>query len=129
MLDWRTLGAVAVGGGLGSVARYVLSVIVTQRFGWAGFPYATLFINVTGSLLIGIVAGFALRDAFSTNQTLRIFLAFGILGGYTTFSTFSLEAFQLARTAPALSLLYVLLSVALGIAAAYAGFSLVRPAA
>ncbi len=126
MLDVRTLLTVALGGGLGSVLRYVVGFAFAQRFG-AGFPWGTLFINVTGSLVIGIVAELAQTRALGIGPQARLFLAVGVLGGYTTFSTFSFDAVTLINDrAAALALAYAGTSVVLGLAAAFAGAALVR---
>lgn len=91
------------------------------------FPYGTAFINVTGSLVMGIIAGwFALRGS-AGGQLLRLFLTTGILGGYTTFSTFSLDAallFERGQTMGAV--LYTAGSVGLGIVGVFIGLALSR---
>lgn len=88
-----TLLAVAAGGSLGSVARYLVGVGAGRLIG-KNYPFGTLIINVTGSFLIGLfVALFATR--WDVSQAWRIFLTVGICGGYTTFSTFSLDAWYL----------------------------------
>ena len=89
--------SIALGGALGSVARYWASGFVAQRFG-EFFPYGTLAVNVSGSLLIGFFA--ALTDPegrFWVNPAFRQFVMIGICGGYTTFSSFSLQTLNLAR--------------------------------
>ena len=83
---------VAAGGALGSVARYLLGLWLQPRMG-PDFPWATFVINVSGSLLIGIVLGLVQEGMLSSGA--RLFLAVGILGGYTTFSTFSYETVEL----------------------------------
>ncbi len=83
---------VAAGGALGAAARYLLGGFVQARLG-PGFPWGTFFVNVTGSFLIGVVLVLVERDALPSEA--RLFLAVGILGGYTTFSTFSYETLQL----------------------------------
>jgi CrcB protein len=88
---------VALGGALGSVARFALATVLAERFG-AGFPWMTLFVNATGSLVIGLLAslgahGVRLLDLADA----RAFLLVGVLGGYTTFSSFSLQTLELAR--------------------------------
>ncbi len=118
--------AVAIGGALGSVLRYTVGFAVVQRLG-PGFPWGTLFINVTGSFVIGVVAEFSLTRAFGVNPLLRMLLMTGLVGGYTTFSTFSLEAVYLINErAPYLTVAYVAGSVILGIAATYAGIFAIR---
>jgi len=109
---------VAAGGAAGSVARYLAGLAATML--GAGFPWGTLAVNLLGSALIGLAAGLgASGDA-------RLLLVTGFLGGFTTFSAFSLEAVGLAGRAPFLAVLYVLGSVLLGLAACALTFMLVR---
>jgi len=115
---------VFVGGGIGALLRYLVSL----GFGsfWAGaFPLGTFAINLAGCFAIGVLAG--LSERLPVDPQLRLFLQTGILGGFTTFSAFGLEALQLAQrgewgTAAA----YVLGSNLLGLALAFAGFALAR---
>lgn len=87
----------ALGGAIGSLARFGVSGLVTHHFGGA-FPWGTLVINVTGSFLIGFIATFTDPDGrFTLNSTARYFLMTGVLGGFTTFSAFSLQTLDLAR--------------------------------
>ena len=88
---------VGVGGALGSVVRYLLTMGVAQRFG-SSFPYGTFVINVTGSFLIGLVL-VGLGERISVQPGYRLFLATGFLGGYTTFSTFSYDTLLLLQQA------------------------------
>ena len=126
MIEWKAVFAVAIGAAIGGVARYVIGQIFAQRFG-PGFPYGTLFINVTGSFLIGVVAELATSRAFGMTPLVRVFAATGLLGGYTTFSAFSLDALVLVSDGAALlAALYAAGSVALGVIAAYAGLVLAR---
>ncbi len=83
---------VAIGGAIGAAARYLAGLWIAARFG-AGFPWGTFFVNVTGSFLIGIVLVLVERGTLPGEA--RLFLAVGILGGYTTFSSFSYETLQL----------------------------------
>ena len=118
---------VAIGGALGSVSRYWLSGMVADRFGQT-FPWGTLVINVTGSFIIGIFAAMAIPEgrmdppsrAFTTQ-----FLMIGVCGGYTTFSSFSLQTLNLLRDR---EWLYaggnVLLSVVLCMVAVWLGYLL-----
>ncbi len=125
--DPRTLLAVLAGGGLGSVARYAVTVLVTARVG-PGFPFATLLINISGSLLIGVIAELSQTREIGMTSVMRVFWMVGILGGYTTFSTFSLDVTNLIggdRTA-LLGIAYALASVVLGVLAAYLGIVAVR---
>jgi len=88
---------IAIGGALGSVARYWVSGFVAQRVGEV-FPFGTLVVNVTGSLLIGFFATLTAPDGrFIAQPALRVFVMYGICGGYTTFSSFSLQTLNLAR--------------------------------
>lgn len=120
-MDARTIAAVGAGAALGGILRLLLTQAVVGRVGAGYAQYATLFINVSGSFAIGIVLGLA-QTRSDFHPLWRYFLATGILGGYTTFSTFSFEAFSLATTGFApLSAIYVIASVALGIGAAMLG--------
>jgi fluoride exporter len=125
MIDWRAVIAVAVGAAIGGVLRYVVGQIFLQRFG-PGFPYGTLFINVTGSVLIGVVAQLAATRAFGVTPLVRILLATGILGGYTTFSTFSLDALTLFESGALPALIYTFASVVLGFGGAALGIVIGR---
>ena len=117
---------VILGAGLGGGARHGINVAVSRLLPGLGFPLATLIINVLGSFLMGVLAeGFALRGA--AGHPARLFLTTGILGGFTTFSTFSLDAISLyERGEPALAALYVGVSVAGGLLGLLAGMALIR---
>ncbi len=128
MIEWRAVVAVAIGAAIGGVLRYVVGQLFLQRFG-PGFPYGTLFINVSGSLCIGIVAELGLTRALGMTPLLRVLLATGVLGGYTTFSTFSLDAVTLLGEGLLPAFIYTAASVALGFAGAAAGVVLARLAA
>ena len=113
---------VALGGALGSVARYACSGVALRLFG-IGFPYGTLFVNVVGSYAIGVLGTIAIAGGRTlTAPDIRAFLVTGILGGFTTFSAFSLETFTLARSGNlsgaavnvVLSLVLCFVAVALG---------------
>jgi CrcB protein len=116
---------VFLGGGLGAALRHGINLTFARLFG-TGFPYATLFENVTGSFVMGLLAAyFAFKG--DASQTWRLFLTTGILGGYTTFSAFSLDAALLyERGELGMAALYVLASVALSIGGLFAGLALVR---
>jgi fluoride exporter len=108
------IGAVAVGGAIGSVARLLIGAAVQQRVG-TSFPVGTLLINVTGSLLLGLLVRVALETPAVT-PTLRAFLTTGLCGGYTTFSTFSYDAAVLIdERSYARAALYIVASVALAL--------------
>jgi fluoride exporter len=125
MIEWRAVAAVAIGAAVGGVLRYVVGQLFMQRFG-PGFPYGTLFINVSGSLCIGIVAELAATRAFGVTPLLRILLATGVLGGYTTFSTFSFDAITLLGEGILPAFIYTAASVVLGFAGAAVGVVLAR---
>lgn len=116
---------VFVGGGLGAALRHGVNLAAARLLGPA-FPYATLIENVSGSLVMGLLAGyFAFRGDASSHW--QLFFTTGILGGYTTFSAFSLDAVLLyERGAFGLAALYVAASVLLSIAGLIAGLWLVR---
>jgi CrcB protein len=116
---------VFLGGGLGAMLRHGVNLAAARLVGTA-FPYGTLAINVTGSILMGLLAGyFAFKGEAS--QHARLFLTTGILGGYTTFSAFSLDAvLLLERNDFALAAVYVLGSVLLSIVGLAAGLALMR---
>lgn len=125
-MEWRGILAVLAGGGIGSVLRYAVTFWTTQRLG-PGFPWATFAINVTGSLVIGIVAEVTQTRALGGSPLVRLFLMTGVLGGYTTFSTFSLDTGNLLRDGnAALAIAYAGGSVLLGVVAALGGVALVR---
>jgi CrcB protein len=112
----REVLLVGIGGGAGSIARYLVSRVITTG---SGFPWATLTVNVVGSLAIGLAAGlFATR----LDDSLRIGLVVGFLGGFTTFSAFSAETVELVRSgSPALGVVNMAVSMLLGVAAAVIG--------
>ena len=115
---------IAIGGGIGSVLRYLIGGFA-QRAASVGFPAGTLVVNVTGSFLIG-----ALSQHFMNTQThplARAALITGLCGGYTTFSAFSLETVGLVEGGEVgRAAAYVVLSVALSIAATFAGMAAIR---
>jgi CrcB protein len=116
---------VFLGGGLGAALRHGINLSFA-RWSYVGFPLATLTENVTGSLVMGLLAAyFAFKGGAS--QHWRLFFTTGILGGYTTFSAFSLDtALLFERGELALAIFYVLVSVALSIAGLFAGLALMR---
>lgn len=120
--------AVAAGGALGSVARYLVGVASTRAFGLA-FPWGTLIVKVAGSFLIGaLVALFAIKADLS--QEARLFLTVGLCGGFTTFSTFSLDAWALMERGQWWqAAAYVAGSVLLSVGGLVAGLALVRASA
>lgn len=121
MFDMRTLLAIAIGGGIGSVMRHIVSTSMQNTLGPSVFPWGILFVNITGCLLIGMVAQAGESSGLLT-PTLRALLITGFLGGYTTYSTFASQAFDLASASlPWQSLVYIVLHVALGLVAVWMG--------
>jgi CrcB protein len=124
-IDWRNLLAVALGGAFGSSLRYLVGVVSLHILG-PGFPWATLVINVSGSFAIGLIGEFAIGP-HALSAPVRLFLMVGVLGGFTTFSAFSLESLSMVFTrAPIVPFAYAAGSVVLGIAFCYAGVLLGR---
>jgi CrcB protein len=116
---------VFIGGGLGASLRHTVNVGCARACG-LNFPYGTFVINITGSLVMGLIAGY-LAFKGEASQPWRLFIMTGILGGYTTFSAFSLDSVLLyERGELGLATLYVVGSVVLSIAGLVAGLSLVR---
>lgn len=118
---------VFVGGGIGAALRHGVNVSAAAWFG-TGFPWGTIIVNIVGSFVIGALAAwFAFRGDAMWTQPLRLFLATGILGGFTTFSAFSLDfALLFERGEIGQGIAYVLASVALSLAAVFAGLFVVR---
>lgn len=118
---------VFVGAGLGGAFRHALNNLVPKAFG-TEYPYATPIINITGSMAMGFLIGWlTFRAGAGWSQHVRLFVATGILGGYTTFSTFSLETVLLIeRNAWGAALAYVVGSVTFGIAGLYGALMLSR---
>ncbi len=112
---------ILIGGGIGAVLRYFLSTLVLQYSG-PSFPMGTLVVNLSGSFVIGVMAGLFERTVVPPD--LRAFLQTGIMGGYTTFSSFGLETMQLIRGGEfSLATLNVMASNIGGIALVFAGYS------
>ena len=124
-MQWGILLMVAVGGALGSLARYLVAGAVQPAW-WPGFPFGIFVVNITGGLAMGLITGLA---ALKLNLTpeMRAFLTTGILGGYTTFSTFSLDsAMLMERGAFVQAGAYVVGSVVLSILALFTGLWIMR---
>jgi len=114
--------AIAVGGAVGSVARHGVNVLVHGRWPMARFPFATLIVNVAGCLIIGLLAGLIMSERLTLRFYWREFLFVGILGGFTTFSTFGLDTITLARTQSMSAALWnVTAHVLIGLLAVQAG--------
>jgi CrcB protein len=121
----RLLLLASLGGAIGAGARYLVNVACAA---WLSldFPWPTFFVNVLGGFLMGVVVG-GLVPALDDSPAWRVFLATGVLGGFTTFSAFSLEIYNLMdRQANGLALVYVLASVVLSVLALVAGLASAR---
>ena len=115
----------SAGGAIGAGTRYALTQWFAAK-GWTAYPWATLAINVSGSILMGLTVGLLMARG-SLAPELRVFLATGILGGYTTFSAFSLEVWQLAeRGETGAAVAYIAASVVLSIAGLGLGLLVAR---
>ena len=125
METFTKIFSIAAGGALGAVARYLVNV--SPLGAWFGkFPFATFFINVVGSFLIGFLL-ILLTDKYEVSENLRFAVLVGFLGAFTTFSTFELEIFELLKEGEfATAALYFFLSVAVGFAGVAAGIALAK---
>jgi CrcB protein len=115
-----------LGGGLGSMARYGVGVLAMKRLG-AGWPYGTFTVNVLGGLVMGALIGFLAHRGGADQERWRVLFAVGLLGGFTTFSSFSLEvALMIERREYGQAGLYILLSVVLAVTALFVGLLTAR---
>lgn len=121
---------VAIGGAFGAALRYQLGRAMTAWLGpapIAAFPFATLAVNTLGSVLMGVLAGWLVGRGAGGGEQLRLLLGVGLLGGFTTFSAFSLELVLLVQRGQlAIAALYALLSIALGVFGLFAGLTVMR---
>lgn len=117
---------VAAGGATGAVMRYLTGVGMTRAFG-TGWPFGTLTVNVVGGLAMGLLAGVLAQRGGADQERWRVLLGVGVLGGFTTFSAFSLEvALMIERRQTPQAFGYATLSVVLSVAALFAGLMLAR---
>ena len=117
---------VAIGGAIGASARYLSGAAILRAFG-SGFPYGTMFVNIVGSFLMGLLAFYLLERMDGSFAKYAPFLMTGVLGGFTTFSAYSLDALYLMeRGRYAAAGFYMGGSVVLAIAALFAGIALAR---
>lgn len=118
---------VACGGAIGAMARYGLGLVLGRLMPGSVWPWATFSANVLGGLLMGLLTGWLALKAGSGQEMIRLFAAVGVLGGFTTFSAFSLEtALMLERREIVPAFSYVLASVVLAIAALFVGLMIAR---
>lgn len=121
----KLLLAIALGGAIGAVGRYLVSSQMAHWFG-TGFPLGTLTVNVVGSFAMGVIVELSAL-AWSPSPALKVFIVTGLLGAFTTFSTFSLDvAVLVQRDATMVAALYVILSVILSISGLFAGLAVAR---
>ena len=117
--------AVAIGGALGSMARHGVNHLIHVRWMLTRFPAATVAVNVAGCFIIGLLAGLLAADRIALRNQWREFIFVGILGGFTTFSTFGLDTFMLTRThSSGDAVLNVAIQVIGGLAAVWIGYEL-----
>lgn len=123
-LDFMNILLIAIGGALGSVTRYLSTEAITSIAKLPPkFPWGTFFVNITGSLIAGILYYFVIKNFDNFDPKLKSFLLVGFLGGYTTFSAFSLDFFRLATAGQfTQALFYAVASVTLSILALFFGF-------
>lgn len=116
--------AIGVGSFIGGISRYLLSTYIQTKV-MSGFPYGTLLVNIVGCFLIGLVFAFSLRG--SLGHEWRLFLATGVIGGFTTYSAYSYETLALMREAQyTAAFLYVGASLLLGLAATFLGMQVTK---
>ena len=121
---FRNIILVGIGGMIGSIARYLAVVFITDKT-QASFPFGTITVNSLGCLVIGVIAG--LSERFNLLPEYRVFLAAGICAGFTTFSSFAFENVRLLQDKDYLTFfLYTVLSFLLGLAATILGLALTR---
>lgn len=121
----RTLILVGLGGGIGSVFRYLTTFYVTKYF-QAAFPWGTLIVNILGSLIIGLLLGLFARGGLPHPDFKFLFVA-GFCGGYTTFSAFSLESITLFQSDNSfLALLYIAASVLISLFVVWIGLTVMK---
>lgn len=124
MYSIKILLAVGLGSFVGGIFRYIISVFIQSRH-QSDFPYGTWAVNIVGCFIIGLIFAFVEKGFMNTEW--RLFLIAGVLGGFTTFSAFSLESVLLFKQQSIfLGLIYILSSVALGLISTLIGYSIIK---
>ena len=117
---------VFIGGGIGSISRYLVTTLV-KNFTTIPFPFGTLTVNVIGSFLMGIVTAIIASKMSENGESLRLLLAVGFLGGFTTFSSFSMETLTLIEKNEVFyALANIIANMTFGLLAAYLGFTIIK---
>ena len=123
-MNMKLILMIGIGGFIGTIFRYIISIGIQNKF-LSSYHFGTFTVNIIGCFLIGII--YALSDRGNISVEWRLFIATGILGGFTTFSSFSNETVSMLRDAQyGFALLYVLSSVTIGILATFAGIFLIK---
>ncbi|MEO9211182.1 MAG: fluoride efflux transporter CrcB [Ginsengibacter sp.] len=120
----RLILAIGIGSFIGGISRYLITSLIQNKF-FSNFPYGTLGVNIIGCFLIGVI--YALSERGNINVEWRLFLATGILGGFTTFSSFSAETVGMLRSGqywPAFA--YISFSIIVGLATTFGGIFLIK---
>ena len=121
---FREMVAIFVGGGIGSIIRYLITKI--SFFSFNSFPYSTFISNIIGCFILGLALTYFMKND-SQNSTIFLFIAVGFCGGFTTFSTFSSEGLELINNGNLITfIVYTLTSIFLGIVAVYLGASIYK---
>ena len=123
----KEIAYIFIGGGVGSVLRYLAQISINERMSGIGFPFSwgTFIVNIAGSLLIGLF--YSISERWNLSMEMRLLLTTGLCGGFTTFSTFSNDGLSLLRGEfYGTFLLYALLSIGLGLVAVLAGGAIVK---
>ncbi|MGE0594669.1 MAG: fluoride efflux transporter CrcB [Vicinamibacterales bacterium] len=121
-MNWLAVG---VGGAIGALVRHACTLWVSQRVSWGPFPAGIFLVNLAGCLAIGVLAGVLASSRVALDERVRVFLVVGLLGGFTTFSSFGLDTFTLLRGGQTgLALLNAVGQLVGGILAVWLGFAL-----
>ncbi|MEI6880088.1 MAG: fluoride efflux transporter CrcB [Bacteroidota bacterium] len=123
-MEIKSLIYVGLGGGIGSICRYIIYILLPFQIG-KSFPWPTLVVNILGSLFIGIIYALFQKNQLTSPQ--YILIVTGVLGGFTTFSAFSIESFQLLKNGELfLSMVYVLTTITIAILSVWVGIKIIK---